>query len=310
MVDRLAVELDRGRPGPRRREQIRERMADRRYSRYAPVPDRRTRSPTSSRSSSRSGPTCSRRWWPSGPPSASTPTAGWPPTSSATSARSTPTSWPTSRPATPTSRTSSTTRSGRRASSARTRKYLRGTPGLKRIEVDTNGDPVRVIDERQPVQGDDLVLSIDIDLQALAQQKVERGPGRRPRAGPTREGNEPNNGITGAAVVEDPRNGQVLAMASYPTFDPAEFADGVRRRRVGLPQRPGQPLSAQQLRHPGPVGAGVDLQAVRRRTPRLAPACGRPARRSTTRAATRSPAAPARSAPGATRAAPPTATST
>ncbi len=104
-------------------------------------------------------------------------------------------------------------------------KYLRGTPGITRIEVDANGDPVRVIDERQPVQGDDIVLSIDIDLQALAQQKVEQGLADA-RARPTREGNEPNNGITGAAVVEDPRNGQVLAMASYPTLDTAMFADG------------------------------------------------------------------------------------
>jgi penicillin-binding protein 2 len=104
--------------------------------------------------------------------------------------------------------------------------YLRGTPGVRRIEVDANGDPVRVISERRPVQGDDLVLSIDIDLQGLAQQKVEQGLADA-RARPTREGNEPNNGITGAAVVEDPRNGQILAMASYPTVDPTTFVDGI-----------------------------------------------------------------------------------
>jgi penicillin-binding protein 2 len=104
--------------------------------------------------------------------------------------------------------------------------YLRGTPGLRRIEVDANGDPVRVINERQPVQGDDLVLAIDIDIQALAQQKVEQGLADA-RARPTREGNEPNNGITGAAVVQDPRNGEVLALASYPTVDPTQFVDGI-----------------------------------------------------------------------------------
>ena len=53
--------------------------------------------------------------------------------------------------------------------------YLRGTPGLRRIEVDAEGDPVRVISDREPRPGDDLVLSIDIDLQALAEQALQQG---------------------------------------------------------------------------------------------------------------------------------------
>jgi penicillin-binding protein 2 len=104
--------------------------------------------------------------------------------------------------------------------------YLRGTPGTREIEVDAEGDPVRVISERLPEPGDDLVLSIDADLQAVAEQKLRQGMDEA-RARPRRENNEPNNATTGAAVVLDPNNGEVLAMASYPTFDPTTFIDGL-----------------------------------------------------------------------------------
>ncbi len=103
--------------------------------------------------------------------------------------------------------------------------YLRGTPGVRRIEVDADGDPVRVISERPPEAGDDLVLSIDVDVQALAEQKVQQGLADA-RARPNRDGSR-NNGVTGSAVVLDPNNGQVIAMASYPSYDPNIFVDGV-----------------------------------------------------------------------------------
>jgi penicillin-binding protein 2 len=103
---------------------------------------------------------------------------------------------------------------------------LRGTPGERQIEVDAEGDPVRVIDEQLPEPGSDIVLSIDIDIQALAQVKLEQGLAEA-RARPPSGGNPPNEGTRGAAVVEDPNNGQILAMASYPTFDPRPFVDGI-----------------------------------------------------------------------------------
>jgi penicillin-binding protein 2 len=103
--------------------------------------------------------------------------------------------------------------------------WLRGTPGVRRIEVDAEGDPVRVISERPPEAGDDLVLSIDVDVQALAEQKVQQGLADA-RARPNRDGTR-NNGVTGSAVVLDPNNGQVIAMASYPSYDPNTFVDGI-----------------------------------------------------------------------------------
>ena len=122
--------------------------------------------------------------------------------------------------------------------------YLRGTPGFRRIEVDAEGDPVRVISDREPKPGDDLVLSIDVDIQALAEQALQQGLADA-RARPPRNGNPPNNATTGAAVVEDPNNGQLLALASYPTYDPTAFVDGVDAREWAYLNDPanGQPLN-------------------------------------------------------------------
>ena len=102
--------------------------------------------------------------------------------------------------------------------------YLRGTPGIRRIEVDAQGDPVRIISERPPRAGDDLVLSLDVDVQALAEQKVQQGLADA-RARPNRDGSR-NNGTTGSAVVLDPNNGQIIALASYPSYDPNLAVDG------------------------------------------------------------------------------------
>jgi penicillin-binding protein 2 len=103
--------------------------------------------------------------------------------------------------------------------------WLRGTPGIRRIEVDAEGNAVRVISERAPRAGDDLVLTLNADVQALAEQKVQQGLADA-RARPNRDGSR-NNGTTGAAVVLDPNNGQIVAMASYPSYDPNVFVDGI-----------------------------------------------------------------------------------
>ncbi|HKA85473.1 MAG TPA: penicillin-binding protein 2 [Acidimicrobiales bacterium] len=122
--------------------------------------------------------------------------------------------------------------------------YLRGTPGIRRIEVDAQGEPVRVISDREPRPGDDLVLSIDIDLQALVEQALQQGLADA-RARPPRKDNPPNNATTGATVVEDPNNGQLLALASYPTYDPTAFVDGIDAREWKALNDPvnGRPLN-------------------------------------------------------------------
>ncbi len=106
--------------------------------------------------------------------------------------------------------------------------HLRGMPGTRQIEVDAEGNPVRLIPEGSsaPVAGDDVVLNIDIDVQAVAEQALQEALERaadRPSSAYT----APNIGKVGSTVVLDPNTGAVIAMASAPTFAPADFVDGI-----------------------------------------------------------------------------------
>ena len=102
---------------------------------------------------------------------------------------------------------------------------LRGRPGLRQIEVDADGDPVRTIADTPPVAGDDVVLTIDIDLQAYTEAALKRGleQARQRRM----SGGHYPKAPTGSAVVLDPRNGELLALASFPTYNPADFVNGI-----------------------------------------------------------------------------------
>jgi penicillin-binding protein 2 len=103
---------------------------------------------------------------------------------------------------------------------------LRGIPGLRRIEVDADGDPVRTIDDRPPVPGNDLYLNLDIDIQAVAEQALKSGLDKAARRGSFGY-DAPNVGAVGSTVVLDPNNGGVIAMASFPNYAPADFIDGI-----------------------------------------------------------------------------------
>jgi len=90
-------------------------------------------------------------------------------------------------------------------------RYLRGQNGARRVQVDADGRPIpndRLKDVK-PVSGQRLRLSLDIGLARAGQVAI---------GGPLNPGNNP-----GAFVALDPRNGQVLAMGSNPTFDPTLF---------------------------------------------------------------------------------------
>ncbi len=114
---------------------------------------------------------------------------------------------------------------------------LRGTPGVRRLEVDSKGNPVRTLSETPPIPGDDVVLNLNIDVQAVAEQALQSG---LDHAAHTRTvGSDiANKGQVGSSVVIDPRNGGVLAMASYPTFNPADFVDGISETEWAFLQAP------------------------------------------------------------------------
>jgi penicillin-binding protein 2 len=83
-----------------------------------------------------------------------------------------------------------------------------------------------VLQDREPVPGGDLVTSIDLDLQEGVERILAEGIVSSRENTHTDSGRAlPSTG--GSAVVLDPRDGSVLAMASFPTFDPREFVGGV-----------------------------------------------------------------------------------
>ena len=84
---------------------------------------------------------------------------------------------------------------------------LRGTPGEKTVTIDSDGNVSEEV-TKEPIPGDTVVLTIDKDLQKLTQNKLRKICR-----------NVSVLHSTGAVVVEDCNNGEVLAAASYPTFD-------------------------------------------------------------------------------------------
>lgn len=112
---------------------------------------------------------------------------------------------------------------------------LRGKSGITQLEVDIDGNTVRVIPDgtTAPIPGDDIVLNIDIDVQAASEQALQAALARAAST-PSRGYIERNVGKVGSAVVIDPGTGGVVAMASFPTFAPAEFVDGISENEWAL----------------------------------------------------------------------------
>jgi penicillin-binding protein 2 len=100
---------------------------------------------------------------------------------------------------------------------------LMGTNGFRQALVDSRGREVGRLGETEAVPGKPLKLTIDIDLQIAAEQALE--------------------GKNGAVVAMDPHTGEILAMASGPTFDPNDFAVRVSREEWNkLVTDPDKPL--------------------------------------------------------------------
>jgi penicillin-binding protein 2 len=100
---------------------------------------------------------------------------------------------------------------------------LMGVDGQRRVEVDSYGNERHVLDDKEAIPGKNLQLTIDLDLQAVAELTLEN---RR-----------------GAVVALDPRTGEVLAMVSRPAFDPNLFAGRIRSKDwKDLVDNPDHPL--------------------------------------------------------------------
>ena len=110
---------------------------------------------------------------------------------------------------------------------------LRGVPGVRIFEVNRLDEIVKVHHDkhRQPLPGNDMHLTIDLDIQSLVERELRRGLDEARDQAPPEDPDAPRFvASAGAAVAIDPRDGSVLAMASFPTFDPREFVNGISQR--------------------------------------------------------------------------------
>ncbi|MCI4412179.1 MAG: penicillin-binding protein 2 [Thiotrichales bacterium] len=115
---------------------------------------------------------------------------------------------------------------------------LHGQTGLRYMEVDAKGRPIRELDRIPPTSGKDLILTIDLELQTFAENLL----GDR----------------KGAIVAIDPRNGEVLALASTPSFDPNEFVAGMRNQDYqALIKDPQKPLLNRAIQSRYPPGSTI-----------------------------------------------------
>lgn len=103
---------------------------------------------------------------------------------------------------------------------------LRGIPGLKKIEVNSQGKQVSMLGEESPQQGNDVVLTLDPDVQAVTEEALRAGI-LGARSTYDKEKGHPIPAPGGAVVVLDTHTGGVVAMASYPTFNPQDFIGGI-----------------------------------------------------------------------------------
>jgi penicillin-binding protein 2 len=113
---------------------------------------------------------------------------------------------------------------------------LRGQPHIQRLEVDSRGRVVRVLEDQPAVPGKDVRLTIDLDVQRIAAESLRQGmEGARNIRDLNQEGSyETYRAGSGSVTVLDPRDGSVVAMASAPDFDPAEFTNGIPSETLEL----------------------------------------------------------------------------
>jgi penicillin-binding protein 2 len=126
-------------------------------------------------------------------------------------------------------------------------KYLRGVPGGQRVVVDAAGAVVPNIKlgARAAVPGDTIVTNIDWRLQAVVEQALAdgiRGLGR-------------GRNLSGAVVAEDPWTGGILALASYPNFDPNDFTANRSKRIAADLTSTAQPLFNRAIAAATPTGS-------------------------------------------------------
>ena len=101
--------------------------------------------------------------------------------------------------------------------------YLKGKNGTKQIDMAVDGTTTAEVVEKEAVAGDDVVLTIDSKLQKVVENALKANIEKIRNGG----FGKAYNAQGGACVVMNVKNGEVLAMASYPDYNPQSFANGI-----------------------------------------------------------------------------------
>ena len=101
--------------------------------------------------------------------------------------------------------------------------YLRGENGIKQTDMSIQGKKTAEYITKEAVQGDDVILTIDANLQQATEESLKNNL-QKIREGTYGAARDVNSG---AAVVIDVKTGEILALVSYPDFEPELFIDGI-----------------------------------------------------------------------------------
>lgn len=106
---------------------------------------------------------------------------------------------------------------------------LRGEPGTEHVEVDAAGKVLRTLSTDRPKPGNDVKLTLDFDVQRLAEDSLQQGlvAARTTQDKSYKKGFKTLAAPAGSVVVLDATDGSVVAMASNPTYDPNSFSNGI-----------------------------------------------------------------------------------
>lgn len=101
--------------------------------------------------------------------------------------------------------------------------YLKGKDGIKQIDMAVDGTVTDEYTEKEAVSGSDVILTIDANLQKVAEEALKEDIEKIASGGFA----EKSNANAGAVVVMNVKSGEVLALASYPDYEPQLFVEGI-----------------------------------------------------------------------------------
>ncbi|WP_352420122.1 penicillin-binding transpeptidase domain-containing protein [Proteiniborus sp.] len=134
--------------------------------------------------------------------------------------------------------------------------YLRGVNGRRRVEVDVLGNTINVLDEEKAIPGNNLYLTLDLELQKVAEDalkqaidQIQIGGEFKSKWGNYKYSKAYKNATSGAVVAIDVKTGEVLAIANYPSYDPNLFVTGISDEdwQSLMPEHDEDPLAPRPL---------------------------------------------------------------